>query len=1000
MPTSVRVLIRPMAALGGLGLITGVVAAPANGAQPPGSAAAVSAPTASARAGQATPDVPSAFTDVAGRVVSVTSGFAQDRPGRRQDVPRSSVRVSRNGTLVLRMRNVARADVTRADYHRFETRNEARAWASLGWRPVGVVHAVTRTGAQTQVPVVFRSFRMSGSTAIVRARPQGGSIAPIAAAYVPHLASVPQGALAAGQYDQVAVTGWQIGSRMWRWGSTGSGTVSIRGRQATVSFRPSTPRPEGIQPSGQAASTSWQHLADQWSQYAGTGARARVAVTGAQVRANGSRVAENGTYLIRSVSYSEGLVTISARVPRKARGALRAVDPRGSQVAMNVALETPAGGTTTTYVVVAGDSIASGEGARYGGTYINPALQVSSSGSGTPTAEDIANRMKLFCDSVDLACTEATVGADGKVTYVADPGLVYEEGSWEDTATGQACHRSKTAPGTWLARYYSTQLGLDVEPITLACSGATTDNIIDTPFKGEEPQSQDLAALAAWVPVSHVVATIGANDIRFGEIATACLLAPVNALLGGDEPTGDIDPIEVLAGISRIFDDVRRGADGSVQSINPAFDPANLCSETQRPIVRQAVAEVRGKVTRAMQALHEAAPDADVVLTNYPSLVPASTHTYFPRQEWFDNSFRPVVLSNGPDGAGEPDCSVDPRPEECGDPGEYLAPWRVALENAGASYWPSPDFFDSDPRAEEPFVDGVLGGNVMNRLIAQNIYPGSTTESGQELLSNDFGDQVIQSWGFSITPLANVLGYGATQFGFDQDWASKEVVPSLNRAVVAGLKDADPSGAWSTPVDMTQVLNGRELGGKYVGHQVGPFDAVWKVDTSSYPPPTLGAGPTASRAQMVTNVFSGQQVPFVCPGPESVAGATGPECVGDLQEALHPNWRGQAAQGQCIVAVVTGAFGESGNACVRSIGDGTTTGRAYAGTVDDLVDPTLFTDVPGEDTLCLTDLGSAYSTESGEYQPCSSSVPADPTWDTERWEQGKVRWNGEKVTWR
>ncbi len=958
-------------------------------------ASAVSSPAQSDPPTAVSTDLPSAYASEGSRSVTLSSRFKgpQASNARRAKVTRLP-----DGDVRIVLFGVRQATVGTAEGTAFRTPAKRRAWSALGDAPKGVVFGVTKKGQRVRTPVVFERVRfVRGTKVVIRATPTSGAVADIAAPYVPNIQGV-KAKIRRGPYRQISVTGFPQESENWTWSDNGRrGNVRISGSTIRVTMPKSHARAMGVQPGGEAGSAAWRNLSRQWARYVDEGAAPSLVVTGIQRNRQVRTAVAEPTKLMRRAN---GTVVVEAVLAPREPGRLKQRPPAGKQRALYLTIRTPGSGNSTSYVAVAGDSIASGEGARYGGTYINPALQVNSSGSGTPTAEDTANRLKLFCDSVDLACTEATVGADGKVSYVADPGLVYEEGSWEDAATGQACHRSKTAPGTWLARYYSTQLGLDVEPITLACSGATTDNIVDTPFKGEAPQSQDLAALSTWLPISHVVATIGANDIRFGEIATACLLAPVNALLGGDEPSGDIDPVEVLAGISRIFDDVRRGADGSVQSINPAFDPANLCSETQRPIVQQAVAEVRGKVTRAMQALHEAAPDAEVVLTNYPSLVPASTHTYFPRQEWFDTSFRPVVLSNGPDGAGEPDCSVDPRPEECGDLGEYLAPWRVALENAGASYWPSPDFFDSDPRAEEPFVDGVLGGNVMNRLIAQNIYPGSTTESGQQLLSNDFGDQVIQSWGFSITPLANILGYGATQFGFDQDWASKEVVPSLNRAVVAGLKDADPSGAWSTPVDMTQVLNGRELGGKYVGHQVGPFDAVWKVDTSSYPPPTLGAGPTASRAQMVTNVFSGQQVPFVCPGPESVAGATGPACVGDLQEALHPNWRGQAAQGQCIVAVVTGAFGESGNACVRSIGDGTATGRTYAGTVDDLVDPTLFTDVPGEDTLCLTDLDSAYTTETGQYQPCTSSVPADPTWDTERWDQGKVTWDGQKVHWR
>ncbi len=990
-----RLARRAAAGIGSGALVLSMAAAPPAAALP-----AAAAPVAAQDASE--PDAPTAFAQDETAVVTMSSGWAQDRPGRGRgrDVPESTVEVAEDGALTLRLAAVEAAEVVTAGQGRFETRDAVDAWSMLGSSPVGVVQGQTADGERVQVPVVFTAAQVSGGTVVVSALPQGGHISPLAAEYVPHLEGVVDPTLPSGGYSQLAVTGWPAASDAWRWSATGTGEVEVRGDRFTVRFTSDTARAAGVQPGGQSATAQWSDIVDRWSAYAGQGTPARLVVTGAHAQNRNSTEAENAILLPTNLSLQGDTLVVTGTVPGHLTGAGRSpAVPKRGQDPLLVSLETPAGGSTTSFVVVAGDSIASGEGARYAGTYINPALQ-RGSGGGTPSSEDVANRVQLFCDSVDLACTKAVIGEDGKVTYEANPGLVYEDGSWEDAAIGEACHRSRTAPGTWLARYYSTQLGLDVESITLACSGATTENIIDTPFKGEAPQSQDLADLAAWLPISHVVATIGANDIRFSEIATQCLLAPVNAILGEQAPPGgSINPADVLQGVSKILDDVLRAEDGTVQPINPYFDPTNLCSEAQRPIVEQAVAEVRGKVAAAMQALHAAAPDAEVVLTNYPSLVPSSTHTYFPRQEWFE-SFRPLVLEGGPNGEGPPDCSADPRPAACGDPGEYLAPWRVELQGAGASYWPSPDFFDSDPRAEEPFVDGVLAGNPMNRLIAQNIYPGNQTESGQELLVNDYGDQVIQSWGFNLTPLANILGYGATQFGFDQDWAATEVVPSLNRAVLAGLGDADPSGDWSTPVDMTQVLNGRELGGKFVGHENGPFDAVWGIDTSSYPPPTLGAGPTVSRAQMVNNVFSGQAVPFVCPGPDSVAGAAGPECIGDLQEALHPNWRGQAAEGQCIVAVVTGAFGQTGNACVRSIGDGSAAGRSYTGGIGDLLDPTLFTDVPGADALCLTDLENAYSTEDGQYQPCTSTTPADPTWDTERWDQGAVTWDGQDVHWR
>lgn len=931
-------------------------------------------------------ELPSAFATEGVRSVTLSSSF------KRQGAPnarRAKVKKLGNGVVRIVMFGVRGATVGTADGEAFRAIGKERAWTSLGEDAKGVIAGITKQGKRVRTPVVFDRVRFPrGNKVVVRATLTDGVIAPIAAPYVPNLKGV-DATIRRGGYRQITVTGFPEASKNWTWTDNGRGAVKVQGSTIRVRLPKAHARAFGVQAGGQSASTAWAHLAGNWASYTADGAAPSLVVTGVQRNRQVRSAVAIPTQLIRRAN---GTVIIEASLAPRSSSQPRQRPPKGRQRMVYTTVQTPGSGNTTSYVMVAGDSIASGEGARYGGTYINPALQKGTGLNNLPTPAETAQRLALFCDSVDLACKEAKVGADGLVTYVSDPGQVYEEGSWEDVGSGQACHRSKTAPGTWLARYYATQVGLDVESITLACSGATTDNIIDTPFKGEAPQAQDLAKLAAWLPISHVVATIGANDIRFNEIATACLRAPVDAILG---PTG-LPPggaTEVLARIGRIFDDTRRATDGSVQSANPYFDPAELCSETQGPIVEKAVADVRTKVSAAMQALHRAAPDAQVVLATYPSLVPASTHTYYPRQEWFD-SFRPQVLQANPDATGTPDCTVDPLPAECGDPGEYLGPWRVTLEGNGPTYWPSADYFDSDPRAVEPFVDGVAAGNPVNVLIAQNVYAGlaTQTESGQQLISGDLDSQLLQLWAFELTALTNILGYGATQFGFDQDWAAQEVVPSLNRALVAGLGDADPAGEWSTPVEMTQVLNGRELGSKFAGHTDGPFDAVWGFTGT-------GPGPKASRAQMVNNIFSGQSLPFLCPGPESVAGAAGPGCVGDLQEALHPNWRGQAAQGQCIVAVVTGAFGQQGNACIRSIGDGSP-GREYQGTFDDLEDPTLFSEVTGEDVLCLTDLENAYSTEQGQYQSCSSSTPADPTWDTERWTQGKVTWDGQDVHWR
>ncbi len=58
--------------------------------------------------------------------------------------------------------------------------------------------------------------------------------------------------------------------------------------------------------------------------------------------------------------------------------------------------------------------------------------------------------------------------------------------------------------------------------LNIACSGATTDNILRTPFKGERPQIEQLAAHAAAKDVKLIVLSIGGNDIGFSNVIANC----------------------------------------------------------------------------------------------------------------------------------------------------------------------------------------------------------------------------------------------------------------------------------------------------------------------------------------------------------------------------------------------------------------------------------------------------------------------------------------------
>ncbi|MFF8772984.1 glycosyl hydrolase family 18 protein [Kitasatospora sp. NPDC015120] len=83
---------------------------------------------------------------------------------------------------------------------------------------------------------------------------------------------------------------------------------------------------------------------------------------------------------------------------------------------------------------------------------------------------------------------------------------------------GNQCDRSDVAPVK----------GAEFEDIpverrfNIACSGATTANILTDPHKGEKPQIQQLADLARAYDIRMVVVSIGGNDLRFSDLMKIC----------------------------------------------------------------------------------------------------------------------------------------------------------------------------------------------------------------------------------------------------------------------------------------------------------------------------------------------------------------------------------------------------------------------------------------------------------------------------------------------
>ncbi|MFD5144507.1 hypothetical protein [Streptomyces sp. NPDC058401] len=184
-------------------------------------------------------------------------------------------------------------------------------------------------------------------------------------------------------------------------------------------------------------------------------------------------------------------------------------------------------GSGPTAVVSLGDSYISGEAGRWKGN------SLTNSGNRTGT---------------DRAWVSGS-------SY--DPGKVYG-------ATAGGCHRSDSA------EVKSAGPIADVA-INLACSGAVSQNVFrasngGVAFKGEAPQADQLAAVAASNNVKVIALSIGGNDLGFADIIKECAYDFVlwGSYCYDDQQEGVDEKIDgVMAGVGKSVDEVRavmRGA--------------------------------------------------------------------------------------------------------------------------------------------------------------------------------------------------------------------------------------------------------------------------------------------------------------------------------------------------------------------------------------------------------------------------------------------------------
>ncbi|MEV7728764.1 endonuclease/exonuclease/phosphatase family protein [Streptomyces sp. NPDC087917] len=223
-------------------------------------------------------------------------------------------------------------------------------------------------------------------------------------------------------------------------------------------------------------------------------------------------------------------------------------------------------------VVSMGDSYISGEAGRWQGNGFNGQYSAKArEGSSYGT------------DRTAFNCTGS--GNDEKCEH--DPKRVYG-----NTGEGmEQCHRSDVAP----IKSLGDTLGIPQERrFNIACSGATTADVLSRTFKGEKPQVEQLADLTRQYHVKYVVLSIGGNDLGFSKIAQDCVLG---------------------------------------------YEANRPCSDKGRDEITRKLGKVRDAVTTTVEAIQKTLSDAGqahakIILQGYPNPVPSSLNVRYENKAW------------------------------------------------------------------------------------------------------------------------------------------------------------------------------------------------------------------------------------------------------------------------------------------------------------------------------------------------------------------------------
>lgn len=186
------------------------------------------------------------------------------------------------------------------------------------------------------------------------------------------------------------------------------------------------------------------------------------------------------------------------------------------------------GETAATAIVTLGDSYISGEAGRWEGNW---------------------------------ATSEGNRGGTDRAAYKRK-GVWYYDASRVYGSTAGQCHRSD------VAEVLSNSIAVDAK-INLACSGAVAANVFrgsngGTTHKGEAPQADQLATVAADHDVEMIVLSIGGNDLGFADIIIDCTIeyntSPSwwpNTCHGEQQANVDARMGGAMAGVAKAVDEIR-----------------------------------------------------------------------------------------------------------------------------------------------------------------------------------------------------------------------------------------------------------------------------------------------------------------------------------------------------------------------------------------------------------------------------------------------------------